>query len=84
MLLKTGPGFKNIAIPILCPSCVKFCSPVARKVPSSGYYDSLYRKSSQRAQHHERIKQSVQQAYTKSNSPCIRQRGGSAKIAERL
>ncbi len=49
------------------------------QVSSSGYYDSLNREPSQRAQRHERIKQSVQQVYTKSNSIY-----GSAKIAERL
>ncbi len=49
------------------------------RVSSSGYYDSLDRKPSKRAQRHERIKQSVQQVYTKSNSIY-----GSAMIAERL
>jgi putative transposase len=49
------------------------------QVSSSGYYDSLERKPSKRAQRHERIKQSVQQVYTKSNRIY-----GSAKIAERL
>ena len=49
------------------------------QVSSSGYYDSLDRKPSKRAQRHERIKQSVQQVYAKSNSIY-----GSAKIAERL
>jgi len=49
------------------------------QVSSSGYYESLERKPSKRAQRHERIKQSVQQVYTKSNSIY-----GSAKIAERL
>ena len=49
------------------------------RVSSSGYYDSLDRKPSKRAQRHERIKQSVQQVYTHSNSIY-----GSAKIAERL
>ena len=49
------------------------------QVSSSGYYESLERKPSTRAQRHERIKQSVQQVYTKSNNIY-----GSAKIAERL
>jgi len=49
------------------------------QVSTGNYYESLDRKPSNRAQRHERIKQSVQQVYSKSNNIYE-----SAKIAERL
>jgi putative transposase len=49
------------------------------RVSPSGYYDSLGREPSKRAQRHERIKQSVQQVHAESH--CIY---GSAKIADRV
>ena len=49
------------------------------QVSSSGYYDSLDREPSKRAQRHERIKRAVQQVHAESYSIY-----GSIKIADRL
>jgi len=49
------------------------------RVSSSGYYGSVDRKPSKRAQRHERIKRSVQQVHADSHGIY-----GSAKIADRL
>ncbi len=54
------------------------------QVSTGGYYDSLDREPSKRAQRHERIKQSVQQVHAESHCPVFQKRSGSAKIADRL